>query len=303
MDPAQALHRRSLFLMLLAACCWSTSGLFVRSVQVASGWELVFWRSLGGALFVATMLAVLRRRALVPALRSVGRHGFLASIFLACQFTFFLMAIAHTTVANASALMSVSPLVSALAGLFFLHERIAPRTWIALAVAVGGMAVMFTGALRFDDVLGGVFALLVCVFFAAQVTMLRRAHASTDLLPTVLFATVWTTALAGLVAGPFRTSGHDIAVLLAMGCFQLGTGCLLMTAASRHLKAAEVGLMQMLESILAPLWVWLAFGEQPGSAALAGGAIVLAAVFGNEIVAAGLRPSRTGSTGTAAVRE
>ena len=71
-----------------------------------------------------------------------------------------------------------------------------------------------------------------------------------------------------------------------MGCVQLGTGCLLATAASRSLSATELGLLALLEPILGPLWVWALMGEEPGRAALTGGAIVLAAVIANEAFAA-----------------
>jgi drug/metabolite transporter (DMT)-like permease len=34
----------------------------------------------------------------------------------------------------------------------------------------------------------------------------------------------------------------------------------------------------LLDIVLGPLWVWLAFGENPGTAALLGGGLILAAV-------------------------
>ena len=71
-----------------------------------------------------------------------------------------------------------------------------------------------------------------------------------------------------------------------MGCVQLGTGCLLATAASRTLSATELGLLALLEPILGPLWVWALLGEHPGPATLAGGALVLSAVVANQALAA-----------------
>ena len=75
---------------------------------------------------------------------------------------------------------------------------------------------------------------------------------------------------------------RDLASLAVMGCVQLGTGCLLATAASKHLSATEIGLLALLEPILGPIWVWVLMGEHPGAATLLGGTIVLAAVFANE---------------------
>jgi drug/metabolite transporter (DMT)-like permease len=49
-----------------------------------------------------------------------------------------------------------------------------------------------------------------------------------------------------------------------------------------HLTAAEIGLLSLLEIVLGPLWVWLALGEAPAGAIIAGGLVVLAAVALNE---------------------
>ncbi len=84
------------------------------------------------------------------------------------------------------------------------------------------------------------------------------------------------------LAAPFEATAADLAVLALMGSVQLGTGCLLMVAASRSLTATELGLLALLEPILGPIWVWVLLGENPGRLALAGGAVVLGAVIANE---------------------
>jgi drug/metabolite transporter (DMT)-like permease len=118
--------------------------------------------------------------------------------------------------------------------------------------------------------------------FAAQVTVLRKFHATVDMLPQVLIAGILSAVVAGVLAPSFSATPRDLGILALMGCVQLGTGCLLATAASRHLSATELGLLALLEPILGPIWVWVLMGEHPGAATLVGGSIVLAAVFANE---------------------
>jgi len=55
--------------------------------------------------------------------------------------------------------------------------------------------------------------------------------------------------------------------------------------ASRSLTAPEIALLALLEVVLGPLWTWLGAGEVPAGSTLAGGAIVLAALAGNEAAA------------------
>jgi drug/metabolite transporter (DMT)-like permease len=272
--------------MIVATTCWSSGGVLVRQLSITNAWEIVFWRSLFMSLFVAGVLAVMHGRAMPRAVLAVGRPGLLSGLFLSGTFFFFIASLTRTTVANTFVLMSVSPFLAALAGRLVLKEPVPPRTWLAMAVAFGGIVVMFGGAMDGGRVLGNLLAFGVSICFAAQVTMLRKFHATVDMLPQVMIAGLWTLIPAFLLAGPFAATPRDVWILAFMGCVQLGTGCLLATAASRNLTATEIGLLALLEPIMGPLWVWVLMGEDPGGNALVGGCVVLAAVIGNEAFAA-----------------
>ena len=64
-----------------------------------------------------------------------------------------------------------------------------------------------------------------------------------------------------------------------------------MTIASRHLSAAEIGLVSILETVFGTLSVWALVGERPSNAALAGGVIVIAALTTNQLLAMRQRSS------------
>jgi len=274
--------------MVVGAICWSTGGYLVRQLSITSAWEIVFWRSLFMTLFVAGVLVVMHGRGMPRAVRAAGFPGLAAGFLLAGTFFFFIGSLTRTTVANTFVLMSVSPFLAALAGWYLLRERVPARTWIAMAIAFVGILVMFGGAVDAGQLVGNLLALGVSVCFAAQLTVLRKFHATVDMLPMVMIAGLWTLVPAWALAGPFAATSHDLWVLAFMGCVQLGTGCLLATAASRTLSATELGLLALLEPILGPIWVWVLLDEYPGANALAGGAIVLGAVIANQLVAAWL---------------
>jgi drug/metabolite transporter (DMT)-like permease len=283
---ASPARRRALLFMLVAPVCWSTGGLFVRLQGLTDAYEIVFWRSFFMALFVAGALAAMHRANVVRIVAGVGWPGLFSGAFLAGQFFLFIASLTRTTVANTFVLMSISPFLAALAAKLFLHERVPLRTWIAMAVAFAGIVVMFADSLDTGRLAGNLLAIGVSVLFALNVTVLRKVHASVDMLPTVMIAGLMSIVIALPLAVPFEATARDLAVLGVMGCLQLGTGCLLMVAASRHLTATELGLFALLEPILGPIWVWALLGEHPGQLALAGGAIVLGAVIVNEAYAA-----------------
>ena len=289
-----ALHTRAILFMIVAATCWSSGGFLVRRLSIANAWEIVYWRSLFMTLFVAGVLLAMHGRGMPRAVRSAGVPGLLAGAFLAGTFFFFIGSLTRTTVANTNILMSVSPFLAALAARAILREPVPVRTWIAMLCAFAGIVVMFAQAADAGRLAGNLLALGVSCCFAAQLTVLRKFHASVDMLPQVLIAGVLSVIVAFVAAPPFAADARDVAILAVMGCVQLGTGCLLATAASRHLSATELGLLALLEPILGPIWVWVLMGEHPGNATLAGGAIVLAAVLANEAFAAwrGRTPAR-----------
>ncbi len=94
--------------------------------------------------------------------------------------------------------------------------------------------------------------------------------------------------IAALVLLPFTeplsVPAAQVPRVCAHGLFILGSAVLL-ALGPRYISSAEVGLLVLLETALAPLLVWLVVGERPGAYALAGGAIVLGALLISNLLA------------------
>ena len=58
----------------------------------------------------------------------------------------------------------------------------------------------------------------------------------------------------------------------------MGVGLALLTVGARLIPPAQVAVISLLEVVLGPLWVWLAYDERPSAATVAGGAVVVVAV-------------------------
>ena len=289
-------HRRGVALMVSATLCWSLSGILVRNVSVANPWEIVFWRSAFMTLFMLLVLARWHGREAPAKVLAVGRAGVLSGALLAAMFFFFILSLMRTTVANTMVLTSVAPLFVALFGWWLLRERVALRTWAAMAAAFAGMALMFVDGLAGGEAAGNLLALGVPIAFGLNVSVLRRMHASVDMVPAVLIAGVISSTIALPIAWPLVATPQDLVYLSALGFVQLGLGCLLMTLATRTLAAAEIGLYSLLENVAAPVWVWIGIGERPDALALAGGAVVIGSIAVDQWLA--LRASRSATPGS-----
>ena len=293
-NPAEATgHRRGVLMMIGAGLCWSTGGILVRNVELADPWEIVFWRSVFMVVFMLAVLAIWHRGRMFERIAAVGREGALSGVLLGSTFFFFILSVTRNTVANTMVLMSVGPFFAAVFGWVFLSERVPSRTWSAMAAALAGIVLMFSEGLESGRTLGNVLALGVPIAFALNVVVLRRSHASVSMVPAVMLAGVFSIILSLPLAWPFTCTLRDLTVLWIMGWLQLGLGCVLMTMATRHLSAGEVGLFMLLETTLGPVWVWLGLGERPASIALAGGLIVIGALLANSLLGMRDRPPST----------
>ena len=282
------MNQRALGVLLMvgASVCWSLSGIIVRNTSVGNHWEVVFWRSCFSFLFLALWLGATHGRGSVVELRRVGWVGVVSGILFATMITFFLLALTLTTVANTQAIVCLSPFMAALAAWVLMRERLSLRTWIAMAGALIGIALMFIESFGAGRMIGNLVALFVPLAYGINVAILRKSHAQGDMVIAVLIGSFISALVTLPLAWPFQASGHDLALLALMGVVQLAVGCILFVRATPHLTAAEISLIGLLESILAPLWVWWGVGERPSQLALVGGAIVIASLLLNELLGA-----------------
>ena len=73
-------------------------------------------------------------------------------------------------------------------------------------------------------------------------------------------------------------------MLALLGLVQLAIPCALAVICARVLKAPEVSLLALLEVIFGIAWAWLGANEVPQAAVLGGGALVITALVGNEVL-------------------
>jgi len=284
-------HGKGVLLMIGATLCWGSAGILVRNMRLTSGWEITFWRSLFMTLFVLGVLVFRYRGATWERICAVGRPGVVVSALWALMYVCFILALHNTSVANVLVLSGISPFAAALLGWLTLNEPVARRTWVAMGAACAGIALMFTETLGRGGLAGNLIALAIPIAFACNVVILRRAHTSVDMIPTLVLSGIFSLVMTFPLAAPFQATAKDFALLATMGVVQLGLGCLLMLAATPRLRAAEIGLLAVMEIVFGTLSTWLVVGERPGTLALTGGLLVIGALVANELIALHSRPA------------
>jgi drug/metabolite transporter (DMT)-like permease len=274
--------RRGALLVAGAAVCWSSGALIARLVATTP-WTTSLWRSLFASVFLAVVLSIARRRSILAQWRDGGRPVAAVAVCMAIASTCFIFSIANTSVANTLLLMSTSPYVVGLLGWLVLGERVAPRTWLTMGVALAGAVVMVSSSYGRGGLLGDVLAIIMATSFAVATVLVRR-HPRISMAPAAALATAFTFLMALPLATPLATTPRDLALLAFFGIGQFGAGFLLFMAGARLIPAAQTSLIGMLETVLGPVWVWLVLHERPDAASLTGGALILTALVANTAV-------------------
>jgi len=290
-------HRRAVLLMIVVTLLWSSAGVVTRQLEEARSFEVTFWRSGFNTLFLAAILAFQRGAALLGQLRSAPRAVWVSGLAWSVMFTAFMVALTLTSIANVLVTMALGPLLTALFSRVFLRHRLPLRTWVAILVGSAGIAWMFGHEFRGGEgMLGILVALGVPIAAATNWTVLQHAAGQDDAEPdeptptsdmplAVLIGAAISALFALPLAWPTHAGPHDLTLLAGLGLFQLAVPCLLVVRVTRVLAGPEVALLGLLEVIFGVLWAWLLAGENPSSATIVGGALVLAALVGNELLA------------------
>ena len=290
--PRALTHRQAVWTAVAAAMMWSIAGVVTRHLEAARSFEVTFWRSGFNAVALVVLLSAWRgpgevRRILLKG----GRALWLSGLCWAVMFTAFMVALTLTTVANVLVTMSIGPLLTALFSRFVLGHRLATRTWSAIGLAGLGIAWMYGHEVSAGDprqLLGTAVALGVPIAAAINWTVLqhlRGQDSPPDMLGAVLIGALVSAAVTFTLALPFAASGRDLSLLAVLGTVQLAIPCLMAVAAARVLSGPEIALLSLLEVVFGVLWAWLGADEAPSTAVLGGGALVLAALVGDEALA------------------
>ncbi len=275
-------HGIGVLLVTGAALWWSTGGLFIRSIH-ADPWTTIFWRSLFAFATMSLFIAIRKRGTSFAHARAVGWPGVVMALCFCGASSSYVPAVLLTSVANAMILQSLAPFVAALLGFLLMGERVKPRTWVAMLVSAFGVYIMVSESVGGGSLLGNTLGFAIAVFYGGAVVV-TRYHREVQMLPAACLAALFSLLLSAAVLGsagrsPLAVEAHELPYLAAFGALQLAGGMLLFTYGARLIPAAESALLSIIESVSAPIWVYLAFGEDPGVRAVLGGVIVLGTVI------------------------
>ncbi|MGY1651607.1 DMT family transporter [Geodermatophilus sp. SYSU D01119] len=306
--PSPRGSSRGFLLVVLAALCWGTSGISGRVVadrSDLSALDIAWYRLAIGALaLLAAWAATSRRRgpavrvtrpvAVRLALIGAGLAGYQLAYFTAVER-------AGVSIATLVAL-GLAPLLVAVGGTLLGHGRPQRATLVALAVALVGLTLLVGVSAGADTgtavLLGALVATGSALGYAVvtlagggvpagvPVTLVGFAGGALLLTPVVLVQGVSVPA-----------DGTALAVLLYLGLVPSALAYGLFFTGVRTVPGAVASIVTLLEPLTATALATAFLRERLEPAAVAGGALLLAAVAGLYLRELGRRADRVAATG------
>ena len=264
-------------LALAGALLLTPDALFMR-ISGMSTFQMLGWRGLclGLIFLTAWWLRSKTRRADLATLGSVT-----ALIVIACQVmntTLFPMGISIAPVAPVLLGVATVPIWSALLARWLYAETTTRATWIAITMVMVGLTLAVTdkgeGALDAHALAGAACGLGVA-FALALIFVTLRHNPSLPLLLVIGLGSLASGTSGWLIIGPAQMTDGTVWAVLVSALLILPLSFFALNEASRHTAATNVSLLLLLETVLAPIWVWLGTGEAPTPRMMAGGTVVV----------------------------
>lgn len=282
---------KGLILTTLGVLFVVPDSLYVRLIE-ADPMVVVFWRGLtsGGIVLLFVLLSG-QARAFGPVLRG-GAPVWAYVTLIGMTTVGFVMAVTNTSVANVVFIFATTPVFAALFSRVFLSEPISRRMVLTMAVVMGGLGIIAygSGETQAAHWSGDLWALAVAAAYAAALTAVRKLR-DIAMIPAIPIAYIGAALVVLPFVAPWGAFAEQWHLILGHGAF-IGVATCFLTLGPRYISSAEVSLLILLESVLAPILVWAWIGEEPGRWAVVGGVVVIGALVVSNLVA--LRRARVG---------
>ncbi len=279
-DPASSSHAKGLAITAIGGMILTID---IPLIRLAGGdlWPILMVRSgmtvLAGLVMWGVWRSISRKAPpLVP-----GRTGFMVALLYAFSGLCFIAAVYNTTTADLVFILAFNSVFAALLSWVFLKERPKPATLLAMGAMIAGVAIIVGGGIGSGNLFGNAMALATAFLLASALTVTRGS--GRDMGFTALIAVAIPFAIAAFMT--MRT-GYRIeapwwiilngAVVMPIAFFCLSNG-------PKYISSPEVAMFYLLETVLAPVWVWMIFAEVPSQATLAGGAVLILTLIAHSL--------------------
>ena len=267
----------------------TSSGIFIMSleslfIKYATVSPMVLSFYLGIFIFISMITTLLfkKKEYIKTAFKSSIGILVLCAFIMGCSNIFFISAIKMITVANVVIIFSTSALFSSLIAYLFFRERITKNILYASFFMFVGLFVIFSDKLEFGSIKGNIFALLCTISLSLSFVIMSRYKEINRLL-LIAFAGLALSLIAFFLSDDLKIDTNNLLIIMFMGLVVSSFSRVLLGTGAKYISAAEMSLLMLIETIMAPIWVWIFLNEIPTIYTFIGGSIIILTLIINSI--------------------
>ena len=274
-------NAKGLALTSLGVFIMSLESLFIKFTTIS---PFLFSFYIGIFMFISMISTFLfkEKAVLKKALNTNLPMMIVCAILMGTSNIFFITAVKTTTVANVVIIFSTAALFSALFAYLFYREKITKNIIVASFFMFVGLFIIFNDKLEIGSIEGNIYALFCTALFATSYVLLSRYKDMNRVILTA-FSGLALSIIAFFFCDELAIDFKTLTVVMIMGLLISPISRVLLGTGAKYIRASEVSLLMIIETIMAPIWVWIFLNEVPSSYTFIGGSIIIATLIINSI--------------------
>ena len=259
----------------------SVESLMIKYTTVSS---FVFSFYLGIFIFTSTAGTLLfkKKEYVKNALTSSFGILIICATMMAISNIFFITAIKTTIVANVVIIFSTSALFSSLIAYLLYKEKMTRNIFYASFFMFIGLFIIFSDELSFGSMEGNIYALLCTILFSVSFVLLSK-YKEMDRVVLTALSGVALSVITYFLSDDLKIDTTNLLIVMSMGLVISSISRVLIGNGAKYISASEVSLLMLIETIMAPIWVWIFLNEIPSSNTYIGGSIIILTLIVNSL--------------------
>ncbi len=274
-------HLYSILITSLGVLLMSLESLFIKLAKIDA---LTFSFYIGVFMFLSIniILVTTKKKKTIQIYKDGLFPIVICGFLFGTSNIFFINAIKTTSVANTVMIFASAPLFAAFYTYLIYKEKSKKNIYIASFFIFIGLFIIFYSQIGSGDLIGNIYALICVNLFALSFVVLAK-YKKVNKFAITAFAGFSAMTISFIFVESFYLDNMTLSILLIAGIFISPISRVLMGIGTQNLPASEVSLLMIIETVMAPIWVWMVLKEVPEESTFIGGSIILVTLFINSL--------------------
>lgn len=274
-------HRDGLIITVIGALLLSLESLLIKLTTV-SALTFSFYISIFMLISTNAMILLNKKTPFFSSYKISFKGILICGFLFGISNIFFIASLKNTTVVNAVLIFSLAPIFASIYMYVLFKEKSSKNIYISTFFISVGLYISFSSQLGTGQLLGNIYAFICIAVFSLSFVIISRFK-DINMLAVISVSCIVSALIVSLFNSNINIDINSLYVILLAGFLISPLARLLMGMGANMIPASEVSLLMIIETIMAPVWVWIFLNEIPNNNTLIGGIIILCTLILNSL--------------------